>query len=80
MKAEVRVEGAHRPYHLSGAGDHRLPQPRCRLKREFDRTLSFGGGGVDTQHFLPQASLEAIETEVRHTRLNSVYTTALKYR
>jgi uroporphyrinogen decarboxylase len=38
-----------------------------RLKREFGRRLSFWGGGVDTQNFLPQASLEDIETEVRRT-------------
>jgi len=37
------------------------------LKAEFGRELSFWGGGIDTQHFLPQASLAEIEAEIRRT-------------
>jgi uroporphyrinogen decarboxylase len=39
----------------------------ARLKREFGRELTFWGGGIDTQHFLPQAEVDDIEDEVRRT-------------
>ena len=36
----------------------------ARLKREFGRDLTFWGGGVDTQHVLPEGSLAEIEDQV----------------
>ncbi len=38
-----------------------------RLKKEFGKDISFWGGGVDIQQFLPFASLEEIGEEVRRT-------------
>ncbi|MGC4056217.1 MAG: uroporphyrinogen decarboxylase family protein [Paludibaculum sp.] len=35
------------------------------LKREFGRDLVFWGGGCDTQHVLPSARLDEIQTHVR---------------
>jgi uroporphyrinogen decarboxylase len=40
-----------------------------RLKREFGRSLSFWGGGVDTQRFLPTATADEIYAHVRE-RIN----------
>jgi uroporphyrinogen decarboxylase len=37
------------------------------LKKEFGQDISFWGGGVDIQQFLPFASLEEIEEEVKRT-------------
>jgi len=36
----------------------------ARLKREFGKDLTFWGGGVDTQHLLPEGSLAEIEDQV----------------
>lgn len=38
-----------------------------RLKEEFGRELCFWGGGIDVQQVLPNASLDAIETEIKRT-------------
>jgi uroporphyrinogen decarboxylase len=37
----------------------------ARLKREFGRDIVFWGGGVDTQHVLPNGSPEEVRREVR---------------
>lgn len=38
-----------------------------KLKKEFGKELCFWGGGIDTQQFLPTASLAEIEAEVKRT-------------
>jgi uroporphyrinogen decarboxylase len=36
-----------------------------RLKREFGRDIVFWGGGIDTQHVLPDATPELVRQQVR---------------
>ncbi|NIN68255.1 MAG: methyltransferase, partial [Anaerolineae bacterium] len=37
----------------------------ARLKREFGQDVVFWGGGADTQHILPNATLEEVRQHVR---------------
>jgi uroporphyrinogen decarboxylase len=36
-----------------------------RLKKEFGKDLTFGGGGCDTQHILPHGSVSEVEDDVK---------------
>jgi len=36
-----------------------------RLKREFGKDIAFWGGGVDTQHILPEGTPDQVKADVR---------------
>ena len=57
---EIGVDALN-PVQISAAG----MEPEG-LKRDFGDRITFWGGGIDTQHVLPTASLEEIRESVRH--------------